>query len=152
MGIVHPSELVGCTFLLPEQEDGQWFRAEIVEAIGQFNDSLNVHLERRKFCLHINDDDNFEELVTYQQLMEYLDDDDNDPVYWKFRWIMSHKGPLHQHHPNYKGSMYNLMIEWENGEITSEPLSIIATDDPASCAQYASDNNLLNLVGSDLRS
>ena len=39
------------------------------------------------------------------------------------------------------------MIEWENGEITTEPLSIIAADDPVVCAQYALDNKLLNLDG-----
>ena len=29
----HPSDLVGCTFLLDPQEDGQWFCARIVEAL-----------------------------------------------------------------------------------------------------------------------
>ena len=36
------------------------------------------------------------------------------------------------------------MIEWENGEITREPLSIIAADDPVTCAIYAKDNDLLD--------
>jgi hypothetical protein len=36
-------------------------------------------------------------------------------------------------------------VEWENGEITSEPLSIVAADDPVSCAIYARDNNLLEI-------
>ena len=35
------------------------------------------------------------------------------------------------------------MIEWETGEITSEPLSIIAADAPVCCATYAMDNKLL---------
>jgi hypothetical protein len=39
------------------------------------------------------------------------------------------------------------MIEWENGEITLEPLSIIAKDDPVTCAIYAQDNDLLELLG-----
>ena len=40
-----------------------------------------------------------------------------------------------------------MSIEWENGEITDEPLSIIAADDPVSCAMYARDKNLLHLPG-----
>jgi hypothetical protein len=36
------------------------------------------------------------------------------------------------------------MIEWENGEITQEPLRVIAADDPISCAIYASENGLLD--------
>ena len=35
------------------------------------------------------------------------------------------------------------MIEWETGEITSEPLKIIAADDPVTCAIYSKNNNLL---------
>jgi hypothetical protein len=39
------------------------------------------------------------------------------------------------------------MVEWENGEQTNEPLSIIGADDPVTCAIYARDNNLLDLPG-----
>jgi len=39
------------------------------------------------------------------------------------------------------------MIEWENGEISREPLSAIAADDPVTCAIYARDNDLLHLDG-----
>ncbi len=39
------------------------------------------------------------------------------------------------------------MIEWENGGVTSEPLSIIAADDPDTCAIYTRENNLLDLDG-----
>ena len=37
------------------------------------------------------------------------------------------------------------MVEWETGEITEEPLSIIAQDDPVICAAYAKEHNLLDL-------
>ena len=39
------------------------------------------------------------------------------------------------------------MVGWENGEITTEPLLIIAADDPISCAIHARDNNLLDVDG-----
>ena len=70
-----------------------------------------------------------------------------NPTVWKFHHIITHEGPLHQQHHSYKGSQWNVMIEWENGEITAEPLSIIAADDPVTCAIYARDNNLLELDG-----
>ena len=38
--------------------------------------------------------------------------------------------------PDWKGSKYNVQVEWETGEITFEPLSIIAADDPVTCAAY----------------
>mmetsp|Transcript_13186 Transcript_13186/g.23919 ORF Transcript_13186/g.23919 Transcript_13186/m.23919 type:complete len:235 (-) Transcript_13186:1278-1982(-) len=37
------------------------------------------------------------------------------------------------------------MIEWENGEITLEPLAVIAADDPITCAVYGKENVLLEL-------
>ena len=60
---------------------------------------------------------------------------------------MAHEGPLTQNHHSYKGSRYNVLIEWENGEVTSELLSSIATDDPVTRAIYAKDNGHLHLPG-----
>ena len=39
------------------------------------------------------------------------------------------------------------MVEWKNGEITLETLSMIAVDDPVICAIYAQENNLLDKPG-----
>jgi hypothetical protein len=39
------------------------------------------------------------------------------------------------------------MIEWENGEVTTEPLNIIADDDPITCAIYARENDMLDKPG-----
>jgi hypothetical protein len=66
---------------------------------------------------------------------------------WNFRRIVGHKRPLNKDHPNYNGSSYNIKVEWENGEITSEPLNIIASNDPVTCAIYARENSLLDLPG-----
>ena len=37
------------------------------------------------------------------------------------------------------------MVEWETGERTEEPLSLIAADDPVTCAEYAKKHDLLHL-------
>ena len=50
-------------------------------------------------------------------------------------------------HPNYKGSQYNVFVQWEDGSKTMDPLDIIAKDNPVSCAKYAKDNNLLEVPG-----
>ena len=46
-----------------------------------------------------------------------------------------------------KGSKWNVQIEWETGEVTYEPLSVIAADDPITCVAYAKKKNLYNLDG-----
>jgi hypothetical protein len=73
-------------------------------------------------------------------------DNDNDIV-WKFKRIVSHQGPITSNHPDYNGSMYNLLIEWENGETTVEPLPVIAKNDPVTCTIYTKEHGLLDLPG-----
>ena len=79
--------------------------------------------------------------------MNYIYKDTDTDIKWKFRRIISHEGPLQPNNNKYKGSLYNIMIEWENGEVTSEPLTVIAADDPVTCALYAKENNLLDQPG-----
>ena len=66
-----------------------------------------------------------------------------DQELFTFRAIIGHQGPLLALYPDWKGSKYNVQVEWETGEITFEPLSIIAPDDPVTCAAYAKENHLL---------
>ena len=44
--------------------------------------------------------------------------------------------------------MYNILVDWETGEKTYEPLSILAADDPVTYATYAKENELggLNIL------
>jgi hypothetical protein len=61
--------------------------------------------------------------------------------------LTAHLGPLTPKDKDWNDSSYNVLIEWENGEITTEPLAIIAADDPITCAIYARDHSLLELDG-----
>jgi hypothetical protein len=88
-----------------------------------------------------------EDIITYNELIEYRSRDDEDDHIWMFSRIVAHEGPLKPTDRMYKGSQYNVMIEWENGETTTEPLRLIAADNPVMCAIYARDNNLLDLPG-----
>jgi hypothetical protein len=144
--IINPEDLVGHTFLMDKQEDGQQFRARIVKLIEDHTSQLENDKNRIKILLSLNDDLR-EEIITYNQLLEYLAKDKDSDIVWKFKRIVSHQGPITPNHPDYKGSLYNVMIEWENGETTNEPLQIIAKDDPVSCAIYAKENGLLDLPG-----
>ena len=70
-----------------------------------------------------------------------------DQELYRFRAIIGHQDPLLASDPDWNGSRYNVQVEWETGEITFEPLSIIAADDPVTCAAYAKENDLLALEG-----
>ena len=66
---------------------------------------------------------------------------------YRLRAIIGHQGPLLASDPDWKGSKYNIHLEWETEEITFEPLSIIVADDPVTCAGYAKENDQLALEG-----
>ena len=61
--------------------------------------------------------------------------------------ITDHEGPLTERDANYKGSSFNVKIQWEDGSQSWEPLDIVRRDDPVTCAQYAKEHNLLNTPG-----
>ena len=127
------------------QPDGQCFRAHIVRAIEDHERNLASNSERTHFLYSVNDDQ-FKEIMSYNDLLRSLEDD-GEGIVWKFKRISAHQGPLTPKDKDWNGSAYNVIMEWENGEITAEPLSIIAADDPVSCAIYARDNNLLDVDG-----
>ena len=146
MPIMNPEDLVGRTFLLDQQEDGQKFRARIVEAINAHEDKVQKNPELLKFRCSINNDQ-YEEIMAYNDIVHHIYVDSESDVVWQYKDIVSHEGPLSQSHPHYKGSRYNVNVRWENDEITSEPLKVIAADDPVTLAQYALDNDLLDTDG-----
>ncbi len=115
MPIFQPTELVGRTLLVEPQEDGQCHRAHIVQAIEEQEDDLAHNSTRIQFLCLINDDKT-EETIAYNEVLQ-----------------------------NLKGFSFNAMIEWENGESTTQ--SLAAANDPITCAIYARDHALLMIAG-----
>ena len=137
--------LLGRSFLLPPEVNGERHMAKIIDI-----DDHGQTLEDIKFKLKINKD-KAEEIMSYNQLMDYIQkgtDAEQDPdSLFKFRDIVAHQGPLESTDPNHKGSKYNVMVEWESGEVTYEPLTLISKDDPMTCAVYAKKHDLLDTTG-----
>ena len=104
-------------------------------------------LEDIKFKLKLNKDQ-AEEIMSYNQLMDYIQkgtDAEEDPdSLFKFRDIVAHQGPLESTNPNHKRSKYNVMVKWEPGEVTLEPLPLISKDNPVTCTPYAKKHDLLD--------
>jgi hypothetical protein len=141
--LVDTSDLIGRTFLT-EQDDGQKHRARIVAAIEDHDANTEKNLQRMRFVCSVNDD-KYEEIMTYNQIMDHIEQSEEDAIVWRFTRIAGHEGPLTKNHPLWKGSIYNVRVERENGKITDEPMTTIAADDPVTCAIYAKDNNLLDV-------
>ena len=137
--------LLGRSFLLPPEDNGEHPMAKIIDI-----DDHGPPLEGMKFKLKINKDQT-DEIMSYNQLMDYIQkgtDGEEDPdLLFKFRDFVAHQGPLESIDPDQKGSKYNVMVEWESGEVTHEPLTLISKDDPITCAVYAKKHDLLDTTG-----
>ena len=135
----------GSSFLLPPEDNGEHHMAKIIDI-----DDHGPPLEDMKFKLKINKDQ-AEEIMSYNQLMDYIqkgtDGEEDLDLLFKFKDILAHQGPLESTDPNHKGSKYNVMVEWEPGEVTYEPLTIISKEDPINCAVYAKKRDLLDTTG-----
>jgi hypothetical protein len=160
MPVIDPSELIGRTFLM-DKEDGQRHRArilnvidkeEICKRIGEHECELFRQPGHMQFVCSVNDDD-YEEILSYNELMNYIEkdeqqhQDDNGNGFWNFKHIVGQEGPFRTSDPEYKGSRYNVLIEWENGEITSEHLKIFGKDDPVTCMVNAHEHGLVEEEG-----
>ena len=100
MVIIDPSELVGRTFLV-DKDDGQRHWARIVEALEDHG--AKVDGNNYRFRCSLNNDE-YEELLTYNQVMDHIENEEGQEILWKFKRIYGHQGPLRPTDPNYKGS------------------------------------------------
>jgi hypothetical protein len=97
-------------------------------------------------------DGTLDEIISYNELSNIIEEQQEQQEkgtkdVWALNGIKSHQGPLTKHHPEYKGSSYNVVVEWDDGSETTEPLDIIIKDDPITVADYAAANNLSDRPG-----
>ena len=132
------------------QENGERYHTKILEALVESEEQLAKHPDRIKFICSLNDD-MYEEILTYNEILVYIvkneEQDADQAIAWKFKRIAGHQGPLKKGDPRYNGSKFNVLVEWETGESTYEPLDVITADDPVMCAIYAEDKGLLDEPG-----
>ena len=77
-------------------------------------------------------DDQIKEILTYRKVLNCIEKY-YKKIIQKFKNKTACKYLLILNDPTCEGSIHNVMIEYENREITSEPLSIIAADNPITC-------------------
>ena len=147
MAEYNPDDLMGRTFLLPQNEQGERHRPtikrKVIETSKHFDDQHDNAIKKINFHLDVGQGRS-EAIMSYVQILDHLDQQEQLDDLYKFTAITGHQGPLSPQYENYKGTKYNVMVEWETWEITEEPLPLIAADDPVTCATCAKKHDLLN--------
>jgi len=113
------SELIGRTFLKPKEQDGARLRATIVSLV----DDIDKGLARQPGLIRLRclvGDQQIEEIIAYDQIGEFIEQQTEfEEGTWKYRAIIGHQGPFTaRNKKEYRGSPYDLLIEWETGECT----------------------------------
>ena len=92
MSIINFSDLLGRTFLLPLDENGERKRATISEHVNDLCQEQELRFKLK------NDGDQLDDLISYNQLMEYLEDKtDTGPLedgLYRFKCIKDHKNHI----------------------------------------------------------
>ena len=146
MAIIDPTDLIGRTYLSQPDETGGRERVRIVETLNEREAMILEDPDMIRFRC-VTEDGMVDEIKTYNQILDTIEDHDDEEGLTRFNSIDGHYGPLKKGDIQYKGSTWNVKVNWEGAESTYEPLKLIAESDPITCALYADKNNLLNLPG-----
>ena len=101
-----------------------------------------------KFLLSLGDG-KLEEIISYNELSDLVTEslaakESGQQDLISYAGILDHQGPLKSHDPKYKGSSYNVLVDWDDKTQTWEPLDTMSKQDPVTLAHYAHHNGLLN--------
>ena len=124
ISIINLDDLLGRTFLLPMDENGERKRAIIYENVKDLCQQQVSREDQLRFKLKIVGDQ-LDDLISYNQLMEYLKDKTNTgPVengLPRFKCIKDHKGPYtssevdwggHDPYPNHVNESLLSEVDW----------------------------------------
>ena len=128
--------MIGRTFLMPPQEDGTRLRAKILERVRASREELKANPDLIKFKCKLGETE-LAEIVAYNDIVDYIEDDQTWDGVWTFEEILAHEGPFRKGHPRHKGSSYNVYVQWSTGEKTWVPIKNILESDPVTLAIYA---------------
>jgi hypothetical protein len=84
---------------MQQQDDGQQYCAHILEALDNHKSQLSKDLKRIHFLCSVNDDQ-YEEVLSYADIIHHIQQDESTDILWKFKSILAHEGPLTKSHPN----------------------------------------------------
>ena len=132
--VFKPDDLINRTYVTERDEEGQSFRAKIVEKIIERDHARDNDPAKIKFLVRM-EGDKADEIISYHQALDYvteeIDKDLNpDRKIWQFEEIVGHQHVSRGDGKAWKGSPINVMIRWKDGSQTYEPLKVIAEDDP----------------------
>ena len=134
---LNAKHLLGRTFITNPDFIGVQRRAKIegIEATGEKATDNKQPLFKFRCSMG---DDKFEELVTYNRMLEWVERDQDKDDFFKIVGIEDHK--------RIQGKWY-VLVRWASGTTSWNDLAVTKADDPVTVAMYAKRNDLLDTDG-----
>ena len=130
----------------PAEGNGEQQQACIIQHVNLEEEAFKQEacIKKYIFCKHKSYID--KKVISCSQLVEYNGQDNQEQatedVVFQFRDIVIHEGPLSSNNnPDYKGSRWNVLVDWETGEMIFEPPT------PTITIVYGKKHDLLNELG-----
>jgi hypothetical protein len=79
--VFNPKDLIGRSFVMEEQSDGQRHRATVVKSIEDYANIVEINPTWLKFPLSTKYETG-EDIITYSQLLDYLAKEDENETLW----------------------------------------------------------------------
>ncbi len=134
--IIEVKSLLKRSFTSNPTEDGEQFRATIEDITPTGDNTADDTQELYRFKARAGDKV-FEEVMTYNQMLDWCDRDLGKDDFFNFKSIRGHRRDPSQR------NKWQLRVEWESGEMTWEPFSMIFGDDSVTVSMYAKKHGML---------
>ena len=109
-----PDDLIGRTFLLPNNEQGERLRGiikrKVIETSKLLDDQHDNAIDKINFHLYVGQGQS-EAIMSYVHILDRLDHQEQQEDLYNFRAITGHHAPLSPQDENYKGSKNIIMVE-----------------------------------------
>jgi hypothetical protein len=93
MAIIDANDIISRSYLQEPEEDRTRHRLRIITKLDVHDASIANDPTMIQFCA-TNDQEIYEEIMTYRQIIDKLDQEDGTEGEWHFKAIKNHQGPL----------------------------------------------------------
>ena len=137
---IDASDLLSRTFITLPDDDGEQHRAKIEEVTATKDKAADGKEILLRFKCKVGSK-RFEEVMTYNRMLEWVDRDMDKDDFYHFEAICGHRR-------NSKDkNKWDVIVQWKSGEKDWNDLSVIFDSDPVTVSVYAKKHGLLSTPG-----
>ena len=134
------ADLLGRTYITDPDDEGEQHRAKIVD-VGVLEERTPDGMQPLfRFRSKVGDK-TFEEIITYNRMLEWCDRDKDKDDFYRIDGILGHRK-----NSSARGG-YQVLVKWASAKADWRDLALIFNDDPVTVSLYAKKKGLLSTPG-----